>query len=83
MKKRILTLTAALLMTIGPAIGQVIITDGDVNHNRTESDPTEVTVMVPTEGAFYDQYKQAPLGEGVLLLAAMGAAYLLGKKRYK
>lgn len=83
MKKKILTLTAALLLTIGPAIGQVIITEGDINHNRAESDPTEVTVMVPAEGAYYDQWKQAPLGEGALLLAGMGMAYLLGKRKKK
>lgn len=83
MKKRILSLTAALLMTIGPAIGQVIITEGDINHNRDEQQATEVSVMVPAEGVYYDQWKFAPLGEGALLLAGMGMAYLLGKRKKK
>ena len=83
MKKRIFSLIAAFLLTVGSVIGQVIITEGDINHNRAEQDATEVTVMVPTQGAYYDQWKVAPLGEGVLLLAGLGMAYLLKKKSYK
>lgn len=81
MKKRILTLTAALLMAASPAISQVIITEGDIDHNRAEQAASEVTVMVPGQGWSLDQWKVAPLGEGVLLLAGLGMAYLIGKRK--
>ena len=81
MKKRMLSLIAAVLIAVGPALGQVIINDGDYNHNRAEQSADEVTVMVPREGLYTDQWKQAPLGDGVLLLVGLGAAYLLKKKK--
>ena len=81
MKKRMLSLIAAVLIAVGPALGQVIINEGDYNHNRAEQDATEVTVMVPRQGLATDQWKQAPLGNGVLLLAGLGIAYLFKKKK--
>ena len=70
------------MFAAAPVVGQVIITDGDVNHSRAEQDATEISVMVPAQGQYYDQWKVAPLGEGVLLLTGMGVAYLLKKKCY-
>ncbi len=81
MKKRMLSLVAALMLAVGPAIGQVIITEGDYNHNRGEQSAEEVSVMVPGQGMNTDQWKIAPLGNGVLLLAGLGAAYLLRKHK--
>ena len=81
MKKKMLTLMTVLMMTAGSAFAQVIITDEDVNHNRAEEDAQTVGVMVPRQGLNMDQWKQAPLGNGVLLLAGLGAAYLIGKRR--
>ncbi len=82
MKKRMLSLAAALILAVGPAIGQVIITEGDINHNRGEQSAEEVSVMVPGQGMDVDQWKNAPLGNGVLLLAGLGAAYLLRKRKH-
>lgn len=81
MKKRMLTLMTVLLMAVGSAFAQVIITDEDVNHNRTEADPNDFGVMVPMQNANMDQWKQAPLGSGILLLAGLGAAYLVKKRK--
>lgn len=39
--------------------------------------------MVLSEGVNYDQWKYAPLDGGVLLLAGLGAAYLMGKRKKK
>ena len=36
MKKRMLSLIAAVLIAVGPALGQVIINDGDYNHQKAE-----------------------------------------------
>ncbi len=76
-----LSLAAALMLAVGPAIGQVIITEGDNNHNRGEQNAEEVSVMVPGQGLDVDQWKIAPLGNGVLLLAGLGAAYLLRRRK--
>ena len=81
MKKKVIAIVAALLMTVGSAFSQVILTDEDVNHNRAQQDPSEFGVMVPGQGLAMDQYKYSPLGNGVLLLAGLGAAYLIKKKK--
>ena len=81
MKKKVIAIVAALLMTVGSAFSQVILTDEDINHNRAQQDASEFGVMVPGQGLAMDQYKYSPLGNGVLLLAGLGAAYLIKKKK--
>ena len=81
MKKKLIILVAAMLLAIGPAVGQIIIQDGDESHHREGQTAEEVTVMVPSQGLFIDQWKIAPLGGGLLLLVGLGAAYLIGKRR--
>ncbi len=80
MKKKMLSLVAALLLAVGPAIGQIIIQEGDANHNRAYAQ-NAVSVMVPRELMDVDQWKHAPLGNGMLLLAGLGAAYALSKRK--
>jgi hypothetical protein len=80
MKKKMLSLVAAVLLAVGPAIGQIIIQEGDANHNRAY-DQNAVSVMVPGELMDVDQWKHAPLGNGMLLLAGLGAAYALSKRK--
>ena len=81
MKKKMLTLMTVLLMAVGSAFAQVIITDEDVNHNRAERDAQQIGVMVPMQNANMDQWKIAPLGNGILLLVGLGAAYLVKKRK--
>jgi len=81
MKKRMLSLAAALMLAVGPALGQVIITDGDYNRNRGERSVEEVSVMVPGQGMDVDQWKMAPIGDGLLLLAGLGLAYCIKKRQ--
>ena len=81
MKKKMLTLMTVLMMAAGSAFAQVIITDEDVNHNRATRDAEEFGVMVPMQNFDGDQWKQAPLGNGILLLAGLGAAYLVKKRK--
>ena len=76
-----MSLMAVLLMAAGTAFGQIIITEEDANHNRAEQNTSNIGVMVLSEGVDYDQWKYAPLDGGVLLLAGLGAAYLIGKRK--
>ena len=81
MKKRWFTLVVTLLMAVTTAMGQVIYLDEDVNNLRQNRDPSELGVIIPLQDKPYDQYDLAPVGEGVLLLAVLGAAYLAGKRK--
>ena len=81
MKKKLIAIVAVLFMTVGTAFSQVIITDEDFNHNRAEGSSNDFGVMVPMQNVNMDQWKQAPLGSGLLLFAGLGAAYLLKKKK--
>ena len=62
MKKKLIAIMAALLLTVGTAFSQVILTDEDINHNRADANPNEFGVMVPMQNANMDQWKHAPLG---------------------
>lgn len=80
MKKLILTIVVALFMAVVPAMSQVFITDDDAwEYVRTPVDQSEIPVMVPEQDVPYDQF--IPVGNGILLLAGMGAAYLMGKRK--
>ena len=80
MKKLILTVVVALFMAVVPAMSQVFITDEDAwDYVRAPQDASAIPVMVPEQDIKYDQF--IPVGNGVLLLAGMGAAYLLGKRK--
>ena len=81
MKKKMLTLMTVLMMAAGSAFAQVIITDEDVNHNRATTAAEDFGVMVPAQKYNMDQWKVAPLGNGILLLAGLGAAYLVKKRK--
>ena len=70
-----------MLMAVGTTFGQIIITEEDANHHRAEQNTSNIGVMVLQEGVNYDQWKYAPLDGGVLLLAGLGAAYLVGKRK--
>ena len=79
MKKRILTIVAALTIAITPAMAQVFIDDDEWNDGRVRSDATTVGAMVPGQDLPIDQY--IPVGDGLLLLGGLGVAYLLGKRK--
>ena len=81
MKKKLIAIVAVLFMTVGTAFSQVIITDEDLNHHRDGTNSNDFGVMVPMQNVNMDQWKQAPLGSGLFLLAGLGAAYLLRKRK--
>lgn len=79
MKKRILTIVAALTIAITPAMAQVFIDDDEWNDNRVQREEGDLGVMVLTQDSNLDQY--VPVGEGLFLLGGLGVAYLLGKRK--
>ena len=81
MKKRILTIVAALTMAITPAMAQIFMDDDEWTDDRVQKSEEDFGVMVPKENVEYDQWKYTPVGEGVVLLAGLGLAYLVGKRK--
>lgn len=79
MKRRILTIVAALTMAITPTMAQVFIDDDEWNGNRVLRDEGDLGAMVPQQDVNYDQY--TPVGDGLLLLGGLGITYLLGKRK--
>ena len=79
MKKRVLTIVAALAMAITPAMAQVFIDDNEWNDNRVQREDGDLGVMVLTQDSNLDQY--TPVGEGLFLFGGLGVAYLLGKRK--
>lgn len=76
--KRVIAVIALLLVMFGPVQAQVFIMDEDAGGNIRIAE-SEFTVPVPYQGTDWDEY--LPLGDGVLLLTALGGAYLLRKRK--
>lgn len=83
MKKRIIAIATLMLMAVAPAMSQVFVLEEDDwnNNKRGRISENDFGVMVPQENVEYDQWKQAPVGEGIMLLAGLAGAYLLGKRK--
>ena len=80
MKKLIMTIAIATMLA-APAKAQVFMDDEEMNANRSDRGGEGFGVMVPQTGVEYDQWKYTPLGEGIVLLAGLAGAYLVGKRR--
>ena len=87
MKKRIISLMAILALMFGPicipqAPAQILIMDEEEEEENDRAGSGEDGLelpAVPELGITIDQY--APLGGGMVVMTALGALYLLGKKR--
>lgn len=65
------------------ANAQIIILEGDEsNSERNTAQGTSAVVPIPPQGWGDDWFPDdfAPLGDGVFLLAGLGASYLLGRR---
>lgn len=72
---------AALLLLLGGAAQAQIFIQEDESNSRAAGDMTDLGV-IPIHNVDYDQANEyAPLGEGMLLFATLGGAYLLGKRK--
>ena len=76
MKKRIITIAAALMIAAAPAMAQVFIMEEDEYQGNRAPAPG---AMIPMQDNPNDQY--IPVGEGVFVLAGLAGAYLLGKRK--
>ena len=82
MKKRCCIIVIALCLSFTPLFGQMILTEEDAGLNpRAGSSTPGFGVMVPIQDVNYDQWEYAPMGNCLWLLAGMGGAYLLKKRR--
>ena len=80
MKKIATILTFALLLASTAAQAQIYLMDGEDNTYR-DPDVESWVVNPATYNEGTDSY--APTGSGIALLAVLGGAYLLSKKRKK
>lgn len=82
MKKSIvIIITAMLIGCFKPLSAQIIYTQEDAGLNPRAQANGNFGVMVPMQGVSVDQWKITPLGNGLLLLAGLGGAYLLSKRK--
>ena len=77
--RKLVMLLFVLFAMIGPANAQVFMMND--NGSRNGADHEELSDLnIPIHLVNYDQ-AYAPLGNGLIILAALGGAYLFGKKR--
>ena len=79
MKKTMVLLTV-LIMTVAPLKAQVFIADDEFEGMMRLAE-SEYVLVVPNQASDADQF--TPIGDGVLLLAGLGGAYLLRKRKKK
>jgi len=84
MKKRILSVTAVLLMLFGLVVNdakaQIFLDDESMQRYSTEYGDLP---NVPTLNVTFDQYDEiyAPLGGEIVVLGILSGAYLIGKRK--
>ena len=81
MKKKVLAIAAALMMATAPAMAQVFIMEEDDYNGKRQNTPSgQLSVDLP---GIYDSGEDwyTPVGEGLLVLAGLAGAYLVGKRR--
>lgn len=76
-RRRVIVLLLFMIMSLTMK-AQVFMMDGDENY-RDPEDPQVFAGLPETYGLGVDWY--TPVGDGLMLLAALGGTYLLGKKK--
>lgn len=80
MRKSIILLVTMLMMAL-PMRSQVFLTQEDLDSER-DGQWQDIGLIIPIHEADFDQAEPfTPVGSGIVLLAALGGAYLLKKKR--
>ena len=75
--RRVIALLLFMVMSLTMK-AQVFMLDGDENY-RDPEDPAVFAGLPEEFGLGVDWYM--PVGDGILLLAALGGAYLIGKRK--
>ena len=80
MRKSLMLLVTMLLMAV-PMRSQVFLTQEDLDSERM-GQWEDIGLIIPIHEQDFDQAEPwVPVGSGIAVLAALGGAYLLGKKR--
>ena len=80
MRKSFMLLVTMLFMAM-PMRSQVFLTQEDLDSER-DGQWEDIGLIIPIHEQDFDQAEPwAPVGSGIALLAALGGAYLLGKRR--
>ena len=80
--RKYVAIAALLLGTCMGAKAQVFTMTDEELANTKRTSPSVSGPVVPVQGSDNDQtFGLVPLGSGMMLLAALGGAYLLGKRR--
>ena len=80
MRKSLMLLVTMLLMAM-PMRSQVFLTQEDLDSER-DGQWEDIGLIIPIHEQDFDQAEPyAPVGSGMAVLAALGGAYLLGKRR--
>lgn len=82
--KRVLMMALLMCLMVSPiltdhAYAQVFISDEEYNNNRANVTEGDLVPILPQN--LEVDWIISPIGEGWLLLAGLGGAYLLGKRR--
>ena len=80
MRKSMIMLVTMLIMAI-PVRSQVFLTQEDLESER-DGQWEDIGLIVPIHLQDFDQAEPfTPVGSGIAVLAALGGAYLLGKRK--
>ena len=80
MRKSLMLLVTMLLIAM-PMRSQVFLTQEDLDSER-DGQWEDIGLIIPIHEQDFDQAELwAPVGSGIAMLAALGGAYLLGKRR--
>ena len=82
MKKTLLILTILLILA-APMRAQIFIMEEEENGRVENVFGNGEWNNIIIHGSPDDQMNYMPLGEGIMLLAALGGVYLMGKKKKK
>ena len=80
MRKSIILLVTMLMMAL-PMHAQVFLTQDDLDSER-DGQWQDIGLIIPIHEQDFDQAEPfTPVGSGIVLLTALGGAYLLGKRK--
>ncbi len=79
--KKVFMLMAAMLLLSMPLRSQVFLTQEDLDSER-DGQWEDIGLIIPIHEADFDQAEPyVPVGSGIAMFAALGGAYLLGKRK--
>lgn len=79
--RKVFMLMAAMLLLSMPLRSQVFLTQEDLDSER-DAEWEDIGLIIPIHEVDFDQAEPyVPVGSGIAMLAALGGAYLLGKRK--